>query len=190
MKILFSIVLLLSSIASGFGRVLGMGSLPRVLIAANGAPPNLSRDGSFRRVAEEDITRHLILAKGIADRGVVIADADDEPFYVAQDTADDGSGLAVDALGATQGTLHMIADASITSNADAYLADGGKVVPQPTTAGTYHMVGKVKEGGAQDDPIEVIPCKPVRVVILASDADIAALRAAATEPSQVMFLSA
>lgn len=126
----------------------------------NGYDPNPHENGRLGRVAEEAFgTTYLLAKKGTAAGSIGIADAGDEPIGPCMDTPSIDDRATVLALGATKGTVTMVASKAIAENARVYGTAGGKVT-DAVVVGSF-LVGKAAEAGTTDNPLEVIPCFPV-----------------------------
>ncbi len=114
-------------------------------------------------------TRHMLVKAGSDDNHVaIIAAASDEPLGIAQDepeAAEDAVNIAV--LGAFPGTVLVVAGETVTANEDAYSKGDGKVMDEPAVAGTYWKIGRFITGGSSGDEVEMQPCAPVKVVVIA-----------------------
>lgn len=122
------------------------------------------------RTAEGAIgTPHLLVKAGTAPGSqVVVCGAGDEPVGAAQDDAADAAIVAVELLGRGASRL-LVASEAITADEWVYTAANGKVQDEPTSAGTYYMVGKAKTAATTDgDEIEVDTITPIKVVVIAA----------------------
>lgn len=132
-------------------------------------------EGVVSLKAEEAIaTQFLIGRPGTAATQVLLCDEDEVPAYVIGDTAnsDDvtaGVAVACRLLGAGQGTALGIASGTIGANVNVFVADGGKLQAEPTTAGTYYLVGKsVTSTSADGQQIVFTPCAVQKLVVIAA----------------------
>lgn len=136
--------------------------------------------------------RHLLVKPGSDDDHFAIGTAADEPLGVCQDepgAAEDSANVAL--LGAVKGTVLMVGSEAISAGESVYAAANGEVQNEPAVVGAYWMVGKAVDDCSGDgNAFEVSPCKPVRVAVIANNADIAALKAAITSPSLIKALGA
>jgi hypothetical protein len=104
--------------------------------------------------------RYALVKKGGADNQITLGDATTRPLGVVLDEPGIDEGAAVAILGATPGTVKMVANAAITAGAMVYTAAAGKV--SPTWGGTLYLVGRALTAAAADgDLIEVAPCFPL-----------------------------
>lgn len=185
--------------------------------AFNSLPGNVgSSDGRRRyRASGALATRYLFVKAGADDEHIAaIAAASDKPIGVITDEAAAAEDPITVALLGNDRTLPCVAGAALaTLNADVYMDAAGKVVGEPTAAGTYWKVGRnLTLAGAADDPVEVETCEPVKVVVIAAltapatadaadlataealanalKADITALGTALASPAQVKVLAA
>ncbi len=158
-------------------------------------------------------TRHLLFKAGSDSRHIAVcALATDQPFCTLPDEASAAEELVQgELLGIGVETRLMVAVEAIAADVDVFTAAGGKVQDLPATAANVWKVGRSKTAAAADgDKIEIIPCTPTRVCVLAaftavstaagSDAattqalanaikvDLTALRTAASVPSLIVVL--
>lgn len=153
--------------------------------AINTLPDNVGTSKNVRRyLATAAITTRNLLGKIGADEDHIAAlsAASDEPIGVITDepaAAEDPT--SVELLGVTNRTLPMVASEAIDEGENVYAAAGGKVQDKPTSAGTYWKVGKAATpAGADGDPIEVIPCTPRKLIVIAALTSTNGTAAAAT----------
>jgi hypothetical protein len=154
-------------------------------IHANGLLGHLLSDAAHT-------ARHLVVRRGSDADHFALGTAAAEPLGICLDTpaAAEATG-AVALLGVTPGTLRAVGSEAIAIDAEVYCAANGKVQDRPTVAGSYWRIGKAVTPCTGDgDQFEVAHHAPVRVSILANAADLTAVKAAATAPSQIMFLGA
>lgn len=144
------------------------------------------------RKADAALTaKNLLVKEGTDSNHSAINGAADKPIGPCTDEAAAAEDLVnVIPLGAVPHTVLMVASEAIAANADVYTAASGKIQDEPAVAGTYYMVGRArKAAAANNDVIEVQPCAPVKVVVIAAltstngtagaAADLAALKAEA-----------
>lgn len=127
--------------------------------------------GSITKLADAAITTRNLLVKIGTDAGhVALAGVSDIPLGVATDepaAAEDPVNVAL--LGAHAGTLLGVASAAITAGDLVVAAANGKLRTLPTSAGTYHIVGRaIAAAGADGDTIEFVPSFPVQRVVSGS----------------------
>jgi hypothetical protein len=146
--------------------------LPPVILAGK----RLGRDAAYNTAAgthpegvvslspEEAVsTKHLLVKRGTAATDFGIADAGELPIGVCPDEADavdvsSGHPKAVHLLGATRGTILMVAAGVIPDDTDVYSVGGGKVDIVGDAASGDYLVGRsVTAAAADGDEIEVIP---------------------------------
>lgn len=140
---------------------------PRV-IAANIAE-GLHPDGALGKRADAAITdRNRLVKIGSDSSHIALCGAADMPLGVCPDEPEAAEDpVAVLALGARKGTVPMVASEAIAADVDVYTAANGKIQDEPAAAGTFWLVGKtVGAAGADGDDVEVIPCKPVKLVVV------------------------
>lgn len=119
-------------------------------------------------------TRFLLGKRGESASLVDICGASDLPICVIEDTATAGdvslgTPLACRLLGAGEETCRVVASEAITIDSDVYTAANGKVQNEPGTAGTYWKVGKAHAAAAADgDAFAIVPCEPVKLVVIAA----------------------
>jgi hypothetical protein len=153
-------------------------------IHANGVLGHLLADAAHS-------ARHLAVKRGSDSGHFAVAGAADCPLGICQDTpsAAESPG-AVALFGVTPGTMKAVGSEAIAADAEVFQAAGGKLQDRPAVAGSYWRVGRaVTAAGADGDPFELAHHHPVRVSILANAADLTAVKAAATAPSEIMFLA-
>lgn len=136
-------------------------------------------------------TRHHLCKVGSdAQHVAAITLASHEPVGVVQDEPAAEGSASVALLGAVPGTILMISGATFADQASVYSKGDGTIMGEPTTAGTYWLVGRAqKASGASGQEIPVEPCKPEKVIVMAAfdttdgdaaaAADLAALKTAA-----------
>ena len=115
-------------------------------------------------------TRYLLLKAGTDADHVDICGAVDKPEGVSPDEAAAAEDrISFFLLGIGDETRLMVASEAITAESEVYTAAAGKVQNEPAVAGTYYHVGKAKTASAADgDLIEVEPCKPQKLVVIAA----------------------
>lgn len=112
-------------------------------------------------------TRFLIGKRGASASLVAVAAAGNVPLCIIEDTAtaDDvtlGTPLSCALLGATQGTVRMVAGGVIAADVDVYSIGSGKVEDLAGAASGDYRVGRsVTAAAADGDVIVVVPCLPV-----------------------------
>lgn len=114
-------------------------------------------------------TRYLLVAQGTDGNHFAVCGVADIPIGVCTDepaAAEDPADIAF--LNATNKTVRMVASEAITKDEAVFTAASGKVQDEPATAGTYYLVGYARSAAAADgDVIEVEPCVPIKLVVLA-----------------------
>jgi len=106
------------------------------------------------------LTRYQLVQQGTADNQIIANVATTRPWGVVLDEPAVGDTAAVALLGATNGTLKMVANAAVTVGTVVYTAAAGKV--SPTFGATLYMVGRaLTPASADGDIIEVQPCFPL-----------------------------
>lgn len=141
--------------------------------AVNTLAPNwgTSSNGKTMLSSAAVATRYLLGKFGADYRHVAaVAAASDEPIGVITDEAAAAEEeMFVELLGLTNRTVPMVAGVAITLGADLYALASGKVGLKPTAAGTYWRVGKaLQPADADGDVIEVQPCKPRKLIVIAA----------------------
>ncbi len=135
--------------------------------------------------------RHLAVKRGTDVDHFAVAGASDFPLGICIDTpaAAEAEG-AVALFGSATGTLKAVASEAIAADAEVFMAASGKLQDRPAAAGSYWRVGRAVTAATGDgDQFEISHHVPVRVSILANAADLTAVKAAATAPSEIMFLA-
>jgi hypothetical protein len=152
--------------------------------------------GAITCTANSTFTSKYLLAKADATPGLVdICGVGDVPVGVATDEATVGNILAIKLLGTGASTTRMVASAAIAAESMLYTAANGQVQTEPATAGTYYLVGRsLTAATGAGDRLEVEPCLPVRLTVVAalrtdSITDLAAdVTTAFTTPGRVKIL--
>lgn len=144
-----------------------------LITGTNTAPANWGthEGGRITMLASAAITtRYKLVKKGAdADHIAVIAAAADEPVGVCTDeptAAEDAVNVTM--LGAHDGTVPMVAGGDITDGAALYSKGDGTVIVKPTAAGTYWKVGTARGAWSSGETLEVIPCKPRKLIVIAA----------------------
>jgi len=111
----------------------------------------------------------FLLAKANSTPGQVdVCGASDCPVGVATDEADAGDPLALKILGVSPQSVLLTASGAISAGAFLYAAASGKVQGEPTSAGTYYLVGRALTAATgAGDQLEVETCVPVKLIVLA-----------------------
>ncbi|ACB76697.1 hypothetical protein [Opitutus terrae] len=138
-------------------------------------------------------TRHLLFAVGSDATHIAVAAADDCPLGTVPDEAGAAEELVeVDLLTNGKPRL-MVASEALAADVDVYTADGGKIQNEPAVAGTCYLVGRTRAAAAgNNSKVEVLPCKPIKLVVIAAptqtaDGTIAALNSTAVNPTKADF---
>ena len=84
----------------------------------------------------------------------------------------------------------MVANETITAGEDVYSGTDGRVQDLPAVAGTYWKVGRSVTASTADLEIEVEPCTPRKVVIIANGSTLAQTQAAMLGDNTVIVLGA
>lgn len=115
-------------------------------------------------------TRYLLVKQGTDADHIALCGAGDLPIGPCSDEAAAAEeNVAVQFLGATAETRRVVASEAIAANAEVYTAASGKVQDEPVVAGTYFKVGIARLAAAADgDVIEIDPCEPIRLVVIAA----------------------
>jgi hypothetical protein len=110
-----------------------------------------------------------LLAKANATAGKVDpCGASDCPVGVATDEADVGDPLALKIPGVSPQSVLVTASGAITVGAYLYAAANGRVQGEPSSAGTYYLIGRALTAATgAGDQIEAETCVPVKLIILA-----------------------
>lgn len=150
-------------------------------------------DGVLGKKADAALAvRHYLVKTGSdADHVAVCAAASDEPLGVCIDEAEAAEDpVSVKLLGACSGTVLMVGNETITAGEDVYSGTDGRVQDLPAIAGTYWKVGRSVTATTADLELEVEPCTPRKVVIIANAASLATTQAAMTGANDVIVLGA
>lgn len=135
--------------------------------------------------------RYLVVRRGSDANHFALGTASAEPLGICMDVpsaAEETGSVAL--FGVTPGTLLAVGSEAIAADADVYCAASGQLQDRPAVAGSYFKVGKaITACTGAGLPFELAHHRPVRVSILANAADLTALKAAATAPSEIMFLA-
>jgi predicted RecA/RadA family phage recombinase len=166
---------------------------PAGQLAVNALGDGIRPDGILSKKADAALTvKHYLVKTGTdADHIAVIAAASDEPLGVCIDEATAAEdGVSVKLLGACKGTVLMVANETITAGEDVYSGTDGRVQDLPAVAGTYWKVGRSVTASTADLEIEVEPCTPRKVVIIANGSTLAQTQAAMLGDNTVIVLGA
>lgn len=129
----------------------------------NAVPLHPMPDGHETVILEAAVgTRYLLLAKGTASQSAILCTAALVPLGTTPDEGAIADKVAVALLGATMGTVSMVASKAIAEAALVYATAGGKVTDAVVT--NAYKVGRVAPGSsaaADGDVISVIPCFPL-----------------------------
>lgn len=158
MKTLHTILLIL---VAPFVMAMNQTMRPEREACWNGLDPTPHATGRIGRYAESDFARTcLLVKKGVAAGSMALCDAASEPIGPCMDSPETGERGTVLHLGATPGTMTMIASKAIAETTRVYATAGGKIT-DAVVSGAY-LVGKTVEAAAGDDAeVEVVPCFPV-----------------------------
>ncbi len=117
-----------------------------------------------------------LLAKANASAGKVDpCGVSDCPAGVATDEADIGDPLALKLPGVSPQSVLITASGTLAAGAYIYAAANGRVQGEPTSAGTYYLVGRaLTASSGAGDQIEVETCVPVKLIVLAKPTSTAA----------------
>ncbi len=192
MKTLFTFITclaVLSLLALALGNPPSLRSIRRALnrgggiTAYNAITSGRNPSGDASRLADAAHSyRHLLVKAGSDISHMAVAGASDLPLGPCfdQPSAAERSG-GVHLLGAVQGTVLMVASAAIAAGAELFTAAGGEVQAEPTVAGTYYKVGRAVDAStAAHQELEVEPCAPVKLVVVAAFASTNGTAAAAS----------
>lgn len=120
-------------------------------------------NGIIPLVAEVAVTsRYLLVAKGSAANGIILAQAGTRPLGVCLDEPSLASKAAVAVLGCTPGTLKVRCSAAINLGDMIYTAANGRVTNvYATTAFLLGRAVSAAAGTAGDDTVEIAHCFPL-----------------------------
>lgn len=120
-------------------------------------------NGIIPLVAEVVVTsRYLLVAKGAAANGIILAQAGTRPLGVCLDEPALASKAAVALLGCTPGTLKVRCSAAINLGDMIYTAANGRVTNvYATTAFLLGRAVSAAAGTAGDDTVEIAHCFPM-----------------------------
>jgi predicted RecA/RadA family phage recombinase len=166
---------------------------PAGQLAVNALGDGTHPDGILSLKADAALAvRHYLVKRGSdADHVAVCAAASDEPLGVCLDEAEAAEDpVAVQLLGSAKGTVLMVANETITAGEDVYSGTDGRVQDLPGTAGTYWKVGRSVTASSADLEIEVEPCTPRKVVIIANGSTLAQTQAVMLGDNTVIVLGA
>lgn len=131
-------------------------------VAINGATDKVLANGLVTLTTEAAFsTRYLLAAKGTASGSAILCTASLAPLGICIDEPASGETATFQLLGATPGTVKMIASKAIAENVNVYATAGGKITDAVVT-GAY-WVGKTApycSAAADGDPVAVIPRFP------------------------------
>lgn len=186
------------------------------VVAINTAPNFGTHKGVLSLESSAAIATRYLIGKIGADEGkvaVVSATADQPLFVITDEASAAGQSVACQILGVSERTIPVVAAGAFDEAVDLYATAAGKVSVEPTVAGTYWRVGKSAQPSlGADQKIEMIPCEPERLVVVAAltapgtaagsdpattqalanalKADVTALGAALAVPAKVKVLAA
>lgn len=125
--------------------------------------------GYVTATAASAFSGKYLLAKANATAGEVDpCGASDCPVGVATDEADIGDPLAMKILGVNPQSVLVTASGAIAAGAYLYAAASGCVQGEPTSAGTYYLIGRALSAATgAGDQLEAETCVPVKLVVLA-----------------------
>jgi hypothetical protein len=136
--------------------------------------------------------RHLLCKAG-TDSGhiAVISAASDEPLGFCIDEPDAAEAEATLQLaGLGPDTVIGIAGEAVTAWEPAYSKGDGKLMDQPTSAGTFWRVGTFLEDGASGAEVAVWPSKPQKIIVVANASTLSQTQAAMIDGAIVIVLGA
>jgi hypothetical protein len=115
-------------------------------------------------------TKFLLMKRGTdANHAAVCAAASDEPLGLCTDEAAAAEdSIAVKLLGIVKETVLMVAQGNIAADVDVYSYGDGTITVEPTAAGTFWKVGKSRTAGSAALEMEVEPCRPDKLIVLAA----------------------
>lgn len=117
-------------------------------------------------------TRHLLFKTGSDADHVAVTGAAEEPLGTVPDEASAAEErVQVELLGIGPETRLMIASENIAAGVNVFTAASGKIQDEPAVAGTYWLVGRsltAVTDYANSPKIEVLPCKPIKLVVIAA----------------------
>jgi len=119
--------------------------------------------------AASAFTGKYLLAKADSTAGEIdVCGASDCPVGVATDEANVGDPLALKILGVSPQSVLVTASGALAAESYLYAAANGQVQTEPTTAGTYYLIGRALNAAtAAGDHIEAETCVPVKLIVLA-----------------------
>jgi hypothetical protein len=125
--------------------------------------------GYLTMIAASPFTSKYLLAMADSTPGEIdVCGASNCPAGVATDEAREGDPLAMKILGVSPQSVLVTANGTISAGAYLYAAASGQVQPEPTTAGTYYLIGRALGAAtAAGDHIEAETCVPVKLIVLA-----------------------
>ncbi len=164
------------------------------ILQVNALTDGIHPDGKLGHLKADaaHTARHLVVKRGSDADHFALGAAADQPLGICTDQPPAAEIIGAVALfGVTPGTLLAVGSEEIAVGAEVYGGANGKLQDQPAGAGAYWKVGRAVTACAADGgQFEISHHRPVRVVILANSADLNALKAAATAPSEIMYLGA
>lgn len=155
--------------------------------AYNALGDGTSPAGKINRLTDAAITTRHLLAKVGSDANhvAIISAASDRPVCVLFDEASAAEqAIGGQLLGVTLETVLMVAQGTIAANVDVFSYGDGTITTLPGTAGTFWKVGVSRTAATAGQVIEVEPCTPEKLIVLATlgntDAEISGLTIGAT----------
>lgn len=164
---------------------------PAGKLALNALGDGIHPEGVISAKADAAISvRHYLVKIGSdADHVAVLSAASDEPLGVCIDEAEAAEdAVSVKLLGACKGTVLMVANETLTAGEDVFAGSDGRIQDLPGTAGTYWLVGRTVTATTADLEVEVEPCLPRKLVVIANGASLATTQAAMTGANFVKVL--
>lgn len=141
------------------------------ITALNAITSGSNPSGKASRLADAaHAYRYLLVKTGSDINHMAVSGASDLPLGPCFDQPSEAEHSGgVNFLGAVQGTVLMVASAAIAAGVDLFTAANGEVQAEPTVAGTYYKVGRSVDAstGAHEE-LEVEPCAPVKLIVLAA----------------------
>jgi hypothetical protein len=155
MKLKYALSMVLLALVSAFR----LGAREEI---CNAVPLHPLPDGHETVTLEAAVaTKYLLLAKGTASQSAILCTATLIPLGPTPDEGAIGDKVSVALLGATSGTVAMVASKAIAENTNVYATAAGKVTD--AVVSNAYWVGKTAPGslaGADGDVISVIPRFP------------------------------
>lgn len=137
---------------------------------------------------------HLLVKPGTDAFHVAVCGAADRPSGSTTDSPDAAEDiLHVDPLNRTDSSRRLRCATALAANIDVYTAANGFVQAEPTSAGTYWLVGRTAalavQEGSNNFVVEVVTQPPIKLTVAAAPSTVGNIATALATPGLVKFLA-